>query len=161
MSAELNNRLNHFVPQLSKVSSPQSSHELEIPLPVQDFLPRNKRAFFRYTKNTVHKHNRTFLISFYRYQGSLTGPPCTTNVSWTIFRDTVQISLKQLSYFGDIYRTNFTKLGDNFRALQPVKGRKIYERNCPLLKSPTNFCSKEDWSPILMISLFLSHRSFV
>ena len=70
----------------------------------------------------------------YRYQGSLTGPPCHQNISWTVFRDTVPVSLKQLSYFGAIYRNNSTKLNDNARTLQPMKDRVIYARNCPLLK---------------------------
>ena len=32
-----------------------------------------------------------------RYLGSLTGPPCTENVTWTIFKDPLKINLRQLN----------------------------------------------------------------
>ena len=34
--------------------------------------------------------------SFYRYSGSLTTPACQEVVTWTLFRDTVEISASQV-----------------------------------------------------------------
>jgi hypothetical protein len=40
---------------------------------------------------------------FFRYSGSLTAPPCTENVVWTVFKGTVPILLKQLNRFRQIF----------------------------------------------------------
>ncbi|KAF5404620.1 Erythrocyte carbonic anhydrase [Paragonimus heterotremus] len=60
--------------------------------------------------------------NFFRYEGSLTTPPCTPNVIWTVFRDSALITEEQLALFRALqYSSQETakQMGDNFRtALQ-------------------------------------------
>ena len=64
------------------------------------------------------------LQEFWRYQGSLTTPPCTENVIWTIFKEPILFvesefkSFRQNIYFED------------YRRPQPLYNRVIY-RNFP------------------------------
>ncbi|XP_026226865.1 carbonic anhydrase 14 isoform X2 [Anabas testudineus] len=74
----------------------------------------------------------TDLGRYYRYNGSLTTPPCYQSVIWTVFNDRVQISKAQLlkletllysSKAEDEYRI---LLQDNYRATQPLNHRVIF-----------------------------------
>jgi carbonic anhydrase len=38
------------------------------------------------------------LDSFYRYSGSLTNPPCSEVVAWTVFEEEVDISTAQVQF---------------------------------------------------------------
>ncbi len=59
----------------------------------------------------------------YRYDGSLTTPPCTEGVLWNVMVDSVAMSQGQMLDFMHI-------VGDNYRPVQPLGGR-------PLLKDAT------------------------
>jgi len=56
---------------------------------------------------------------FWSYNGSLTTPPCTEGVKWTVMRKVQPISQKQ---FEDL-----TALADNNRELQPINSRTLYQ----------------------------------
>ena len=58
------------------------------------------------------------LNAYYRYRGSLTTPPYSENVLWTIFAEPIIFSETQIAAFEDIYK-------DNFRAIQPLNGREL------------------------------------
>ncbi|CAH8864323.1 unnamed protein product [Trichobilharzia szidati] len=61
--------------------------------------------------------------SYYRYSGSLTTPPCTENVLWTVFTDPVPVTRAQLNQLRGIPSPSTEKtnnLYDNFRPLQPL-----------------------------------------
>lgn len=58
----------------------------------------------------------------YRYEGSLTTPPCTEGVKWLVMVEPIQMSSKQISQFENIHK-------DNFRPVQPLNGRTIEEDN--------------------------------
>lgn len=53
------------------------------------------------------------------YQGSLTTPPCTEDVHWLIFDRHLKLSTQQLRGFESLY-------SNNYRPLQPLKGRHLF-----------------------------------
>ncbi|XP_041349559.1 carbonic anhydrase 7-like [Gigantopelta aegis] len=68
--------------------------------------------------------------SWFRYDGSLTTPPCSESVTWTLFKDEIHISDAQIQEFRNIFENvrgqeNRT-LADNFRPLQALNSRKVY-----------------------------------
>ncbi|EDO46081.1 predicted protein [Nematostella vectensis] len=76
---------------------------------------------------------------FYRYNGSLTTPPCFETVKWIVLKKTASISEKQLRQFRSVFSTSrqATKpnsLVDNFRPTQSLNGRIIRKNFGKLLK---------------------------
>ncbi|NXK52783.1 CAH14 anhydrase, partial [Chauna torquata] len=71
------------------------------------------------------------LDRYYRYNGSLTTPPCFQSVLWTVFQQPVRISLAQLEQLqGSLYTTaadepSPERLEDNFRAPQDLNQRLV------------------------------------
>mgnify|MGYP003476842282 FL=1 len=43
---------------------------------------------------------------FWRYQGSLTTPPCSEGVKWTVFREPIQMSAGQVARFAQLFPVN-------------------------------------------------------
>ncbi|CAH1801893.1 unnamed protein product [Owenia fusiformis] len=72
------------------------------------------------------------LDHFFRYHGSLTTPPCSQTVNWTLYRDTIKLSERQLNIFrqnmkeNKISDANERPMVDNFRPVQPLDGRNIH-----------------------------------
>ncbi|XP_040474714.1 carbonic anhydrase 14 isoform X2 [Falco naumanni] len=68
---------------------------------------------------------------YYRYNGSLTTPPCFQGVLWTLFQQPVRISLAQLEQLqGTLYATGAAepepqRLVDNFRIPQELNERLV------------------------------------
>jgi carbonic anhydrase len=58
----------------------------------------------------------------YRYEGSLTTPPCTEGVKWSILRRPIAMSPPQIDTFQALYR------GNN-RPVQNLYGRRVYGVN--------------------------------
>ncbi|KAM6985154.1 carbonic anhydrase 14 [Aplochiton taeniatus] len=67
------------------------------------------------------------LDRFYRYNGSLTTPPCFQTVNWTMFNDTITVSRKQLAALEDTLKAgqSHQHLNKNFRAPQLLHGRRV------------------------------------
>jgi carbonic anhydrase len=57
---------------------------------------------------------------YYRYQGSVTAPPCTEGVDWIVLKQPLELSAAQLAR----YRKRFA---DNARAVQPLHQRVVQE----------------------------------
>lgn len=77
------------------------------------------------------------LDDFWRYRGSLTTPPCTEGVIWTVFKTPIIFTEDEFNSF----RTNL--LYEDYRGPQPLYDRVVY-RNFPdeILSSITdyNYC---------------------
>lgn len=56
--------------------------------------------------------------AYYRYEGSLTTPPCTENVHWIVLQAGLEASKSQISKFLAIF-------GENARPVQPLNGRTV------------------------------------
>ncbi|XP_063401941.1 carbonic anhydrase 1-like [Mytilus trossulus] len=76
---------------------------------------------------------------WYRYCGSLTTPPCTETVIWTLFENSISISEHQLNEFRelmgepDVFTEGDNYIVDNFRPVQPLLQRKV-ALSCPCSK---------------------------
>lgn len=57
--------------------------------------------------------------SYYTYNGSLTTPPCTQNVTWVVYKTPITISVEQVKQLQKLMPLN------NYRNEQPVNGRII------------------------------------
>ncbi|XP_061166362.1 carbonic anhydrase 2-like [Saccostrea echinata] len=74
------------------------------------------------------------LSTYYRYLGSLTTPPCYETVIWTLFKETIKVSRRQLEIFRHDVKQNYPTepdkdLADDFRPIQPLNHRIIYTSN--------------------------------
>lgn len=61
--------------------------------------------------------------AYFTYQGSLTTPPCTQNVSWFIFKEPITVSLAQVEQLKFLMPLN------NYRDEQPINNRVILAKN--------------------------------
>jgi carbonic anhydrase len=73
------------------------------------------------------------LSHFYRYEGSLTTPPCAEAVLWTVYEETIKISRSQLGMLRTrVYEgTNSTSplITHNYRPVQSINSRTVYSNN--------------------------------
>jgi carbonic anhydrase len=67
--------------------------------------------------------------SYYRYNGSLTTPPCSEGVNWFVMKNPVELSQAQIDQFRAIYK-------DNYRPVQALNGRSFLPANAPLAPVP-------------------------
>uniref|UniRef100_A0A3B5LA04 Carbonic anhydrase n=1 Tax=Xiphophorus couchianus TaxID=32473 RepID=A0A3B5LA04_9TELE len=66
------------------------------------------------------------LTSYYRYQGSLTTPPCSESVVWTVFETPIPLSMDQMKAFSMVQFHDSKSMVNNFRPVQPLNGRLVY-----------------------------------
>ncbi|XP_067864848.1 carbonic anhydrase 2-like [Heterodontus francisci] len=59
--------------------------------------------------------------TFYRYKGSLTTPPCTENVIWTVVKKPMHMCISQYKTFVN----TLTWDSNIYRPVQPLNGRKV------------------------------------
>lgn len=57
---------------------------------------------------------------YYTFQGSLTTPPCSENVTWFVLKHPVTLSVDEIEEFGKLYR-------HDARPTQPLNGRSVLE----------------------------------
>jgi carbonic anhydrase len=71
---------------------------------------------------------------FYRYQGSLTTPPCSEQVVWTVLDETIGVSHRQLEEFRHLQYTTpsggLAHLTSNYRPPQRINRRKVSRIGC-------------------------------
>ncbi|ESN89919.1 hypothetical protein HELRODRAFT_186240 [Helobdella robusta] len=59
--------------------------------------------------------------NYFRYQGSLTTPPCSESVVWTVFQKPISVTKEQLQSFFRIQDSHSHELHNNFRPVQKYK----------------------------------------
>ena len=71
------------------------------------------------------------LTDFWSYDGSLTTPPCTEGIKWSVLRNVQPISKRQLKRFTDLWSGNmdYAEGKGNNRVIQPLNGRKVFMSN--------------------------------
>ncbi|XP_033012146.1 carbonic anhydrase 6 [Lacerta agilis] len=66
------------------------------------------------------------LANFYRYQGSLTTPPCTENVIWTVFDSPIRLSHTQVKLLENaLLDWENNTLRNDYRRVQPLNDRTV------------------------------------
>ncbi|CAL4120208.1 unnamed protein product [Meganyctiphanes norvegica] len=105
---EKNAALKPIVDALPEVLDAGTKHVIDYTMDLSGFLPANRD-------------------SFYRYSGSLTTPGCKEVVVWTIFKEPLELSEEQLEGFRRLHDAEGDHLEDNFRPVQDLHGRTIYE----------------------------------
>jgi carbonic anhydrase len=65
------------------------------------------------------------LCSFARYQGSLTTPPCSECVTWTVFTDPISVTREQLAALRQIKDCKGKVHRKNYRPVQRLNGRQV------------------------------------
>lgn len=83
------------------------------------------------------------LAMYYRYSGSLTVPPCTENVIWTVFEKPIVFSDDELVGFRKyLYR-------ETLREPQPLYGRPVYRNylNVTTLNISDYLCCGDNFMP--------------
>ncbi|XP_061071575.1 carbonic anhydrase 15 [Conger conger] len=96
------------------------------PFPLSSLLPMNNMS------------------QYYRYHGSLTTPPCSKAVVWTVYEVPIYISYKQLSQFvSGVYHSEegahpSALLYNNFRHIHDTFSRKVYASTDATLLSSAN-----------------------
>lgn len=63
--------------------------------------------------------------TFYRYLGSLTTPTCNEVVIWSVLQFDVEMSQSQIDAFRSMKDHHNSTLCDNYREVQPLKGRNV------------------------------------
>lgn len=63
--------------------------------------------------------------SYFRYEGSLTTPSCMESVVWTIFTQTIPVSLHQLERLKMVKAADGKDLLNNYRQVQPLNARAL------------------------------------
>jgi hypothetical protein len=102
---------------------------------------------------------------YFRYDGSLTTPPCLENVIWTVFSQQQTISKSQLDKFRGCFQVGDDgediPLVDNYRPPQALYNRKIYSSflTVPEIK-PTEGASSIVTSSVIAIVAMLAVLMF-
>lgn len=106
---------------------------------------------------------RDRLRRYYRYDGSLTTPPCYESVLWNVLHEPVQVSRAQLEAFRHLHDEHKGKLVNTYRPVQPLNTRHLLRSF--LLEDPVeekNYMALHSAaSPIIKKELFFLFQSLL
>jgi carbonic anhydrase len=68
----------------------------------------------------------TRMRRYYRYDGSLTTPPCYESVVWSVVQEPIKLSLQQLQAFKILHNEKNKLLENVYRTIQPLGSRKLF-----------------------------------
>ena len=85
--------------------------------------------------NLAHLLKTVNFEKYWNYKGSLTTPPCTEGVAWTIIKTALPITDAQLGDFQQYYgkNTNFAGGKGNNRSTQPLLARTLFYNRASIL----------------------------
>ena len=63
---------------------------------------------------------------YYRYDGSLTTPPCYESVLWSVLQDPIKLSFDQLHAFKYLHDDSAKPIENTYRKVQPLGTRKLF-----------------------------------
>ncbi|XP_034565912.1 carbonic anhydrase 15 [Notolabrus celidotus] len=133
----------HISQKLSSVAYKGQTTKVK-PFPLMSLLP---------------KHN---MSQYFRYYGSLTTPPCSQAVVWTLYEVPIYISWSQLAQFtSQIFSTEedaeqVTPLQNNFRHIHPTFSRTVsVSKNAHLLTGAAGLIHRSAVSLLLLQIIFL------
>ncbi|KAK6174151.1 hypothetical protein SNE40_017480 [Patella caerulea] len=109
ISEDDNNEYDNIISKLPQITEYRDGDIFSVPLAefaIGDLLPNNP-------------------CHFYRYFGSLTTPSCNEIVVWSVFKEKINISERQLSEFRKLMTSEGGHLQNNFRPVQPLNGRVV------------------------------------
>jgi carbonic anhydrase len=89
-------------------------------------------------------------ITFYRYTGSLTSPNCAERVVWTVYSNTISVTVGQAAAFRQTALIGSTVPSSNTRPVQPLNSRVVYRS---VLKSNAPFCTGANSAFLLLVAL--------
>ncbi|XP_058834208.1 putative carbonic anhydrase 3 isoform X2 [Topomyia yanbarensis] len=110
---------------LFHVSSQDNTHldvVLETSTDIRDAAGKQAPLKGKLSPHNLLPRNRT---SFFRYEGSLTTPTCAESVIWTVFTESLPVSLDQVELFKAIHDAAGHELVNNYRSLQPLNARAL------------------------------------
>lgn len=93
-------------------------------------VPASKFAVF----NDLLPASKT---DYYRYDGSLTTPTCNEVVTWTVFKNTVKISQRQIELLRSLKKKDGNPLTENYRPPLDLNGRTVKASFNGATKPPT------------------------
>ena len=92
---------------------------------------------------------------YFRYDGSLTAPPCNEIVTWTVFSETVKISMKQKA---EIESWPKGVLNGNNREVQQISGRVVEYYGSPFGTSEITMKAIIAW---VLVVIFVGYLVFL
>ena len=84
--------------------------------------PNEKVESFKLSNMSLNSFLPKSTNEFYRYNGSLTTPPCYESVTWTVFGEPLPISEGQMSFFRSL-QDGHGPMVNNFRPVQQLNER--------------------------------------
>ncbi|XP_063704668.1 carbonic anhydrase 2-like [Culicoides brevitarsis] len=82
------------------------NQSLTRPLELEDLLPKDRSSYFR-------------------YEGSLTTPGCFESVVWTVWKESLPISIEQVERFKTLKSDKGQELTNNYRSVKPLGSRAL------------------------------------